>query len=173
MAQESGQSCEQTACAVLDPGIRHCSRNADAKFCDGLGGRRSDSSYALRLAGVCVWFPREGRVDLAYFSLEMGDHRCRPLSASDESRVRGKEQWSPTSREKRARYGAPDPLRRNQRQAPLECLCHPSSICVIEQMRSWGLRPIVFGPGTLWRTWGTRPIPSEFAMRQTPVGLGA
>src|ERR1700683_2462971 len=28
-------------------------------------------------------------------------------SASDESRVRGKEPWNPTSREKRARYGAP------------------------------------------------------------------
>src|ERR1700733_15334580 len=24
--------------------------------------------------------------------------------------------------------------------------------------RSWGLRPIFFGPGTLWRTWGTRPV---------------
>jgi hypothetical protein len=33
-------------------------------------------------------------------------------------------------------------------------------------MRSWGLRPIVFGPGTPWRTWGTRPIPSDFAMTQ-------
>ena len=31
----------------------------------------------------------------------------------------------------------------------------------IQQMRSWGLRPIVFVPGTLWRTWGTRPIPIE------------
>jgi hypothetical protein len=27
--------------------------------------------------------------------------------------------------------------------------------------------PIVFGPGTLWRTWGTRPIPSCFATTQT------
>ena len=47
----------------------------------------------------------------------------------------------------------------------------------IQQMRSWGLRPgrspIVFGPGTLWRTWGTRPIPSDFAMTQTPPGLQA
>jgi hypothetical protein len=36
-----------------------------------------------------------------------------------------------------------------------------SSICGNQQMRSWGLRPIVFGPGTPWRTWGTRPIPSN------------
>jgi hypothetical protein len=27
-----------------------------------------------------------------------------------------------------------------------------------------GLRPIVFGPRTLRRTWGTRPIPSDLAM---------
>jgi hypothetical protein len=23
-----------------------------------------------------------------------------------------------------------------------------------------GLRPVVFAPGTLWRTWGTRPVPN-------------
>jgi hypothetical protein len=34
-----------------------------------------------------------------------------------------------------------------------------------------GLRPVVFGPGTLWRTWGTRPIPSDLALTQTPQGL--
>jgi hypothetical protein len=27
-----------------------------------------------------------------------------------------------------------------------------------------GLRPIFFGPGTLWRTWGTRPIPSRLTL---------
>jgi hypothetical protein len=25
-----------------------------------------------------------------------------------------------------------------------------------------GCAPVVFGPGTLWRTWGTRPIPMGF-----------
>jgi hypothetical protein len=29
---------------------------------------------------------------------------------------------------------------------------------VIQRERSLGLRPIFFVPGTLWRTWGTRPI---------------
>ncbi len=43
----------------------------------------------------------------APFKRGVGYHRCCPLSASDESRVRGEEQWNPTSREKRARYGAP------------------------------------------------------------------
>jgi hypothetical protein len=38
-------------------------------------------------------------------------------------------------------------------------------------MRLWGLRPIVFGPGTLWRSWGTRPVPIAAAMTQTPAGL--
>ena len=37
----------------------------------------------------------------------MGYHCCLPLSASVESRVRAKEEWNPTSREKPARYGAP------------------------------------------------------------------
>ena len=36
-----------------------------------------------------------------------------------------------------------------------------------------GLRPIVFSPGTLGRTWGTRPIPSDLAMLLTPAGLNA
>ena len=30
-------------------------------------------------------------------------------------------------------------------------------------MRSWGCAPVVFGPGTLWRTWGTRPVPYDLA----------
>ena len=37
----------------------------------------------------------------------------------------------------------------------------------IDPMRSWGLRPIVFVPGTLWRTWGTRPIPTDLVMTRT------
>jgi hypothetical protein len=31
-----------------------------------------------------------------------------------------------------------------------------------------GLRPVFFGPGTLWRTWGTRPYPSRIF---TPSGF--
>jgi hypothetical protein len=30
----------------------------------------------------------------------------------------------------------------------------------------------IFGPRTLGRTWGTRSIPSDFAMTRTPPGLG-
>ena len=48
-----------------------------------------------------------GAPHLARFSRDVGYHRGLPLSVSDESRVRGKEQWNPTSREKRARCGAP------------------------------------------------------------------
>jgi hypothetical protein len=33
------------------------------------------------------------------------------------------------------------------------------------------IRDIVFGPGTLERTWGTRPVPSDLAMTHTPSGL--
>jgi hypothetical protein len=29
----------------------------------------------------------------------------------------------------------------------------------------------IFGPRTLVRTWGTRPIPSDFAMTHAPSGL--
>jgi hypothetical protein len=29
-------------------------------------------------------------------------------------------------------------------------------------MQSWGVAPIVFSPGTRWRTWGTRPVPIGF-----------
>jgi uncharacterized protein (TIGR00297 family) len=36
---------------------------------------------------------------------------------------------------------------------------------------SGGASPVFFGPGTLWRTWGTRPIPSDLAMTQTLSGL--
>jgi hypothetical protein len=35
----------------------------------------------------------------------------------------------------------------------------------------WAAPPIVFGPRTLWRTWGTRPIPSAFVMTHTTWGL--
>jgi hypothetical protein len=42
--------------------------------------------------------------------------------------------------------------------------------------RSWGFAPVIFGPGTLWRTWGTRPLPEPYlavetgdAARQTKV----
>ena len=46
-----------------------------------------------------------------------------------------------------------------------------SPICGNSANAIVGLRPIVFGPGTLprhagagWRTWGARPIPSDLAM---------
>src|ERR1700678_536071 len=42
--------------------------------------------------------------------------------------------------------------------------CRPSRISFGHQFDRGGCRPIVFGPGTLWRTWGTRPVPPEFAM---------
>jgi hypothetical protein len=34
-----------------------------------------------------------------------------------------------------------------------------------------GLRPIVFGPGTPWRTWGTRPVPIGFCYDTPVAGL--
>jgi hypothetical protein len=34
-----------------------------------------------------------------------------------------------------------------------------------------GLRPVFFGPCTLGRTWGTRPIPSELSDYLWPVSL--
>src|ERR1700733_5585104 len=49
----------------------------------------------------------------------MGYHQCWPVSASDESRGRGKVHRYPTSREKRARYGAPG-LREGTRQSFVE-----------------------------------------------------
>jgi hypothetical protein len=36
-------------------------------------------------------------------------------------------------------------------------------ICGIQQNAIMGLRPVFFVPGTLVRTWGTRPFPSDFA----------
>ena len=33
--------------------------------------------------------------------------------------------------------------------------------------------PVLFGPGTLWRTWGTRPVPNGAVMRLTPAGSGS
>jgi hypothetical protein len=33
-------------------------------------------------------------------------------------------------------------------------------------------KPVVFGPGTLWRTWGTRPIPSDFCYDTDSSGTG-
>jgi hypothetical protein len=38
----------------------------------------------------------------------------------------------------------------------------------IQRERSLGLRPFFFVPGTLWRTWGTRPS-SASAMTETPI----
>jgi len=34
---------------------------------------------------------------------------------------------------------------------------------VVDNLKAFeGLRPIIFGPGTPWRTWGTRPVPIGF-----------
>jgi hypothetical protein len=44
-------------------------------------------------------------------------------------------------------------------------------LLVIEPKRLWGLCPIVFGPRTLGRTWGTRPIPFDSVARWTPQPL--
>jgi hypothetical protein len=43
-----------------------------------------------------------------------------------------------------------------------------NTFAVIQQMRSWGLRSIVFGPGTLVRTWGTRPVAIGFCYDTEP-----
>jgi hypothetical protein len=40
------------------------------------------------------------------------------------------------------------------------------------KMRSVGLRPVVFGPGTLWRTWGTRPVLFRFGYDANFAGTG-
>ncbi len=62
-------------------------------------------AYAAILFRVFAHFMPDYRAPyLARFSRDVGFHRRCPRSASDESRVRGKEQWNPTSREKRARY---------------------------------------------------------------------
>jgi hypothetical protein len=42
---------------------------------------------------------------------------------------------------------------------------------ILNKLALIALRPIIFGPGTLWRTQGTRPIPPGLAMTQTPAGL--
>jgi hypothetical protein len=33
------------------------------------------------------------------------------------------------------------------------------------------LEKSIVGPGTLWRTWGTRPVPNGSVRRVTPAGL--
>jgi hypothetical protein len=51
---------------------------------------------------------------------------------------------------------------------------HESFCDINEQMQAdkgKQSKHIVFGPGTLWRTWGTRPVPIGPAMTQTPAGL--
>jgi hypothetical protein len=52
---------------------------------------------------------------------------------------------------------------------------HESFCDINEQMQAdkgKQSKHIVFGPGTLWRTWGTRPVPIGPAMTQTPTGPG-
>jgi hypothetical protein len=46
---------------------------------------------------------------------------------------------------------------------------NPDRGSLIPQVRAF--ENTIFGPRTLVRTWGTRPIPSNFAMTQTPQGL--
>ena len=46
-------------------------------------------------------------------------------------------------------------------QVRLDAFAIQSSIAGIKQMLSWAA-PVLFGPGTLWRTWGTRPVSNGF-----------
>src|SRR5258708_464624 len=108
-------------------------------------------------------------------------------------KVAGKGRWNPTSREKRARYGAPVvpwsreshlSFRRLDRVLILKaahCGCwanvgapvrFPSALLRLVRRFSKSHRwaaPIFFGPRTLWRTWGTRPIASDPVTVQTQL----
>jgi hypothetical protein len=93
--------------------------------------RKVTSEWGPRLAkpntnGIAPWFPRPGSltkdgwaIPRSFFA-RYGIPPMLTLSASDGSKVRGKEQWNPTSREKRARHGAP--VLRQGTRAPVQFL---------------------------------------------------
>src|SRR5271156_4337062 len=55
-----------------------------------------------------VWFPDKGRAPyLAGLSRDVGFRCSFPLTLDSSDALSGQHRWYPTSREKRARYGAP------------------------------------------------------------------
>jgi len=56
---------------------------------------------------------------------------------------------------------------------PVECLCHPKPICEDSANAIVGLRPAIFGPGTPWQTWGTRPVPIRPRYGTDSYGIGS
>ena len=39
----------------------------------------------------------------------------------------------------------------------------PIGFSLTDSLKRSRASPVLFGPGTLWRTWGTRPVPSGFS----------
>jgi hypothetical protein len=117
--------------------------------------------------------------DVCFITLA-GAQACDSCVLMTTNGVARRVRWYPTSREKRARYPefpARGPWTRLRVRNPPDCTGNrgygtPDLVLTIQKASQsssarllarrkdralMGLRPLLFGPCTLWRTWGSRP----------------
>ena len=139
------------------PGIFSASLVQYSPFSTRPGCRPPIEVFATSPAGVCVIAGskvRDGCPRFPGFPVEFGGVDGLHAAFLTESRTRGPVWCCVTGNP-----GTPERTWAEKDMFRMLFLGPARDLLAIEQKQLWA-SPVFFGPGTPWRTWGTRPIPS-------------